>query len=139
MGAGTPPKGTDDPDKEEDSNEDETKEEEDTEETESPSTETNLSVYEKIYGATDIYTEGDYVIIKTKGRPDHKSPYYEDTEWDQEMYEAYNGSNSKFWVNPNRIGEFNYTFKIPQSKSRCPTPGHTFRGYWGIIEWGSFL
>lgn len=95
-------------------NNDSTEDEDPTgEETESPTTESGLEIYEKIYGATDIYSEGDYVIIKTKGRPDHKSPYYEDTNWEGDLYEAYNGSNSKFKINPNRIGEFNYTFKIP--------------------------
>ncbi len=28
------------------------------------------AVYQKIYGATDVYVEGDYVVIKSNGRPD---------------------------------------------------------------------
>lgn len=69
-------------------------------------------VYKKIYGATDMYVEGNYIIIKTNGRPDHKSPYYQGTQWSSQ-YEAYNGSNPNWMQNPNRISSFNFTFKIP--------------------------
>jgi hypothetical protein len=83
-------------------------------------------VYEKIYGATDMYVEGNYVVIKTKGRPDHKSPYYVGTTW-ASLNENYNGSNPNFVLNPNRIAEFNYTFKIPLNPavnaSHPATPG----------------
>ena len=71
------------------------------------------AVYQKLYGATEIYLEGTNVVIKAKGRPDHKSPYYQGTKWESTLYEAYNGTNAKYAVNPNRIIEFNLTFKIP--------------------------
>ncbi len=71
------------------------------------------AVYKKIYSASDIYLEGDYVIIKTNGRPDHKSPYYKGTQWESTLYEAYNGSNSSFAINPNKIASQAFTFKIP--------------------------
>ena len=70
-------------------------------------------VYEKIYAASDIYIEGDYVVIKTNGRPDHKSPYYLGTAWESTLNEAYDGSNTNFHLNPNRISNQNFTFKIP--------------------------
>ncbi|GAB3046596.1 hypothetical protein GCM10027185_58120 [Spirosoma pulveris] len=72
-------------------------------------------VYKKIYGATEIYVEGTNIVIKTKGRPDHKSPYYQGTAWESTLYEAYNGTNTKYATNPNRIAEVNLTFKIPLS------------------------
>ena len=34
------------------------------------SSDAQLEIYKKIYAATDIYIDGDYVIIKTDGRPD---------------------------------------------------------------------
>lgn len=71
------------------------------------------AVYQKIYGATDVYVEGDYVVIKSNGRPEHKSPYYLNTQWHSTLYEAYNGPNPNFVLNPNRIAEFSLTFKIP--------------------------
>jgi YHYH protein len=84
-------------------------------------------VFDLMYGATDVYVDGNYIIIKSTGLPDHKSPYYIDTEWESALYQAYNGSNANFNLNPNRIDEFSYTFKIPKSpavaSSHSSTPG----------------
>jgi hypothetical protein len=70
-------------------------------------------VFQKFSNVEDVYVEGEYVVIKTKGMPDHKSPYYKDTQWHTEKYEDYNGDNPLFHLNPNRISEQNLTFKIP--------------------------
>jgi YHYH protein len=70
------------------------------------------AVFSRIYGASDIYIEGDYVVIKSTGLPDHKSPYYQGTQW-ANLYEAYNGTNAKWNQNPNKISSFSFTFKIP--------------------------
>jgi hypothetical protein len=88
-------------------------------------------VYTKIYGATDMYIEGDYLVIKSNGRPDHKSPYYQGTTW-ASMYEAYNGSNELWNQNPNKIGTVNYTFKIPLNPSEATNHGATPMGPMGI-------
>ena len=72
-------------------------------------------VYKKIYGASDMYVEGDYVIIKSTALPDHKSPYYQGTQWAAAKYEAYNGTNPNYATNPNRISQFTMTFKIPMN------------------------
>ncbi|HOX82595.1 MAG TPA: YHYH protein [Chryseolinea sp.] len=83
-------------------------------------------VFKKIYGATDMYVEGNFVVIKTNGRPDHKSPYYLGTQWESTLYETYNGNNPNFALNPNEIGNQNFTFKIPLnpvvSASHSATP-----------------
>lgn len=79
----------------------------------SGTTTTVPDVYKKIYGATDIYAEGNYIVIKSNGRPDHKSPYYQGTAW-ASLYEAYNGTNPAWAQNPNRIATANLTFKIPK-------------------------
>lgn len=83
-------------------------------------------VFKKIYGATDMYVDGDYVVIKTNSLPDHKSPYYQGTQWESTKYEAYNGTGS-FVINPNRISQQNLTFKIPinpaKATSAQATPG----------------
>jgi len=84
---------------------------EDEETTEAP------DVYQKIYGASDVYVQGDYVYIKSNGLPDHKSVYYEGTQWASTKYQAYNGTNTNFHQNPNVIGDMSYTFKIPLSPS----------------------
>jgi hypothetical protein len=69
-------------------------------------------VYKKIYGATDMYVQGDYVIFKTDDLPDHKSPYYNGSQW-QSRYEAYSGSNSSYFSNNVVIQKQTMTFKIP--------------------------
>ena len=71
------------------------------------------TVFKKIYGANDVYVDGNYVVVKVSGAPDHKSPYYLGTTLESSLYEAYNGTNSSFVINPNRIATQNYTFKIP--------------------------
>ena len=76
-----------------------------------------LSVYQKIYKTTsDIYIDGGFVYISTNGVPDHKSPYFLGTEWENEKYAGYDGSNpfvTNFNLNPNRISALSLTFKIP--------------------------
>ncbi|MFZ6008911.1 MAG: YHYH protein [Bacteroidota bacterium] len=84
-------------------------------------------VYAKIYGATDIYLDGEYVVIKTKGVPDHKSPYYTGAN-----FEAYNGSNSNFQLNPNKISEQNYTFRIPLNPAQANVHAATPLGAIGV-------
>lgn len=88
----------------------------DEEEEEEELTETTTEVpevYKKVYSASDIYIEGDYVVIKVQGIPDHKSPYYQGTQWENSLYQEYNGSNSEYNQNPNKIAAQNYTYKIP--------------------------
>jgi len=85
------------------------------------------AVYQKIYGATDMYVDGDYIVIESTGLPDHTSVYYEGTQWEDSLYEAYNGSNPDFAVAPNVIASFDYTFTIPlnpeEAAVKDATPG----------------
>lgn len=60
-----------------------------------------------------IEINANSVVFNTNDLPDHKSPYYLDTEWESELYELYNGTNPQFNLNPNRIAEQNITFTIP--------------------------
>jgi hypothetical protein len=84
-------------------------------------------VYKKIYGATDMYISGLYLVIKATSLPDHKSPYYKGTQWADTQYEAYNGTNTSFVQNPNTIAEADVTYKIPLSPAQATnhhaTPG----------------
>ena len=90
------------------------------------------AIYEKIYGASDMYIEGDYLVVKSNGLPDHKSPYYDNTEWEATLYQSYNGSNGNFQQNPNQIGEQNYTFKIPLNPTKSTSANATALGPIGI-------
>ncbi len=92
----------------------------------------SLAIYKKIYGATDMYADGDYVVIKSKGLPDHKSPYYKTTKWEDSLYEAYNGTNTSFMLAPGIIAEQNYTFRIPLHPAVNTTHSSTPLGPIGI-------
>ncbi len=89
-------------------------------------------VYKKIYGATSVYAEGDYVYIKSTGVPDHKSPYFQGTAWAATKYEAYNGTNPMWSQNPNKIASFNFTFKIPLNPQKAATSQATPLGPIGV-------
>ena len=95
-----------------------------------------LSIYQKIYKTTnDIYIDGGYVYISTNGVPDHKSPYFLGTEWENEQYAGYDGSNpfvTNFNLNPNRISALSLTFKIPISPRKGNGNNPTRMGEIGV-------
>lgn len=86
-------------------------------------------VFARFSSAVQISTEGNYVVLKATGIPDHKSPYYNTTD---SRYEAYNGSNPSFSLNPNRIMQQAYTFKIPVNPTAAGTHAATPLGPIGI-------
>ena len=52
----------------------------------------SFDLYERVYGVTsEIYEDDDWVYINTNGMPDHTSPYYLGTQWESDLYEAYDG------------------------------------------------
>ena len=62
-------------------------------------------VYKKIYGATSITSDGTFITIKSKGLPDHTSPYYATSN---SLYENFSGTTfagATFSKNPNSINE----------------------------------
>ena len=86
-----------------------------------------------IQGTTlQVYMEGDYVVIKSNGLPDHKSPYYQGTQWASTMYEAYNGTNSAWAQNPNTIASQNLVFKIPVTPAKSSNANQTPLGPMGV-------
>ncbi|GHN00171.1 hypothetical protein WSM22_16600 [Cytophagales bacterium WSM2-2] len=93
----------------------------------SPVTTAIPDVYKKIYGATDMYIDGNFIVIKTKDLPDHKSPYYTGTQ-----FEAYNGTNTSFSKNPNSISSQSLTFRIPVNPTKASTSAATPLGSIGI-------
>ncbi len=85
-------------------------------------------IYKRIYGAKSVTLDGDYVVINTLDLPDHKSPYWSDAT----KYEAYNGTNTKFNLNPNRITSQNMTLRIPVNPKEAATKSGTPGGAIGI-------
>lgn len=95
-------------------------------------TNTVPAVYQKIYGATSIISDGTFITIKTTGTPDHKSVYYPTTN---SLYEAFSGttfSGVTFNKNPNTIASQNFTFKIPLNPSVASNHAATPLGAIGI-------
>jgi len=78
-------------------------------------------VYKKIYGATSISTDGNFITIKVDGVPDHKSIYY---PAGNALYENFSGTTFKgttFSKNPNSIAAQYFTFKIPVNPTEAST------------------
>jgi YHYH protein len=75
------------------------------------------AAYSQLYGATNVYVEGDYVVVKSTGVPDHKSPYFATTS---SMY--INDTRVGFNKAPgNTINTFSYTFKFPLNPVKATT------------------
>nr|WP_299383423.1 YHYH protein [Allomuricauda sp.] len=95
----------------------------------------DISEVLELFAGTDLSYEidGDNVIFTTTNLPNHKSPY-----WDtgHELYEAYNGDNPSFRLNPNRISEQNIVFTIPLNPSAASTNEATPLGPIGISRNG---
>jgi hypothetical protein len=90
------------------------------------------SVYQKIYGASSITSDGTYITIKTTGTPDHTSVYYTTTN---PLYEAFSGTTfggTTFNKNPNTIAAHNFTFKIPLTPVVAATHAATPLGAIGV-------
>ncbi|MDZ4796239.1 MAG: YHYH protein [Bacteroidota bacterium] len=90
------------------------------------------SVYNKIYGATSITFDGNWVTIKCNALPDHKSVYYQTTN---PLYEAFSGTTfggGTFAINPNRIAAQNITLKIPANPLAAATHAATPGGVIGV-------
>lgn len=82
-------------------------------------------VYKALYGASSLTVDGDYLVITSKGEPDHDSPYYTGS-----MYTP--DPNSGFSKNPNSIQENDLTFRIPLHPTEATTHQATHLGPIGI-------
>lgn len=94
-----------------------------------------LSVFDNVEAVNYTISNGR-VSITTTNLPNHMSPYYKDTEWENEKYTDYNGSNSRFRLNPNRIGEQNITFSITLNPEEADNKESTPMGPIGISRNG---
>ena len=97
-----------------------------------PTDTTVPEVYKKIYGATSITSDGTWITIRTKGLPDHKSPYYPTSN---SLYENYSGTTFNgvnFQKNPNSISEKSYVFKIPLKPAEAANKKATPLGPIGV-------
>lgn len=90
------------------------------------------AIFKKIYGAQSITLEGDYVVIKSNGMPDHKSIYY---ATNNALYETFSGKtfgDNSFKKNPNSISSQSLTFKIPVNPKKASSASATPLGPIGV-------
>ena len=85
--------------------------------------------YQAFGNGVNISVDGNFVVITSKNVPDHKSPYFGKSS---AKYEAYNGSNPLFSINPNSIVEQQLVLRIPIVQTRLTTPSPTPLGPIGI-------
>lgn len=87
------------------------------------------AVFRHFSSSVQVAVEGNEVVIRANGVPDHRSPYFATSD---PRYEAYNGSNRSFELAPGRIVEQSYTFRIPLHPSRAATHAPTPLGPIGV-------
>jgi YHYH protein len=85
------------------------------------------AIFERFYNDVTVYQDGDVIIVESKGMPDHSSPYFDDSR-----YEAYDGTNSSFRLNPNRIREQQFVFRIPTTPTESSNKSSTQLGPIGV-------
>jgi hypothetical protein len=81
------------------------------------------------YGAANVSAkiDGDYLVVTTTTVPDHKSPYFANTD---SRYEA--NTDAAFRKAPNTIVEGNVTFKIPIKPFKATSSQATNLGAIGV-------
>ncbi len=92
-------------------------------------TEDAPAVFDLFNEDVNVYVEGDQVVLETTNIPDHRSPYFGTGD---SNYEAYNGSNPNFQLNPNRIEEQDLVIRIPLIPSPAANNQNTQLGPIGI-------
>src|SRR5580658_520013 len=68
--------------------------------------------------SVQMSVDGDYIVIRTTGVPDHKSVYFPTSD---PRYQAYNGTNPNFVQNPNLIETQQLVFRIPLHPQQAAT------------------
>lgn len=94
-----------------------------------------LSIFDNQAAVSYSISNGK-VTISTTNLPNHTSPYYLNTEWHDELYAAYSGSNSSFRLNPNRIAEQSLIFSITLAPKEASIKEQTPMGPIGISRNG---
>jgi hypothetical protein len=76
-----------------------------------------------------VVTNGNSVTFTTQNLPDHTSPYW---PTNNALYEAYNGNNGSFNLNPNRISSQNISITVPLNPASASNKQATSLGPIGI-------
>jgi hypothetical protein len=87
------------------------------------------AAFAKFNATVSVSLDGDNVVLRANGVPDHKSVYFPTSD---SRYEAYNGSNKSFSSNGFQIIEQQLTFRIPVNPKAASTHASTPLGPIGI-------
>jgi hypothetical protein len=88
------------------------------------------AAFQRFTTGIQVTREGDYVVVRSTGVPNHGSPYFATTD---SRYEPYSGTNPGFRINPNRIVAQSYVFRIPVTPTRAATTQATPLGAIGVM------
>lgn len=86
-------------------------------------------IYAAFGGSGVVTRDGATVVITSTNIPDHKSPYFATSD---SRYEAYNGDNPRWAINPNRIAEQRLVYRIPSVPAPAATVMATPLGAIGV-------
>jgi hypothetical protein len=87
------------------------------------------AIYTGFGGSGVVTRDGGTVVITSTNIPDHKSPYFQPAD---PRYEAYNGTNPQFALNPNRIADQSLVYRIPSAPAPAATVAATPLGPIGV-------
>jgi hypothetical protein len=87
------------------------------------------AAFAKFNATVSVSLDGDNVVLRANGVPDHKSVYFPTSD---SRYEAYNGANKLFSSNGFQIVEQQLTFRIPMHPKAASTHASTPLGPIGI-------
>ena len=87
------------------------------------------AAFAKFNSSVSVSLDGDNVVIRANGVPDHKSVYFPASD---ARYEAYNGTNKQFSANGFQIVEQQLTFRIPVNPKAASSHASTPLGPIGI-------
>ena len=83
-----------------------------------------------------LYVDGEFMVIESSNVPNHPSPYFSQGD---DRYEAYNGPNGSFRLNPNSIGSQSFVYRIPLNPTEATNKRSTNLGSIGIATNGVAL
>jgi hypothetical protein len=87
------------------------------------------AMYAKFESEVEVSTDGNLVVLRSNDVPDHGSPYFDLSD---PRYEAYDGNNPQFNLNPNRIREQQLTLRVPADPSEASVHETTPLGVIGL-------
>jgi hypothetical protein len=87
------------------------------------------AVFAHYASTVQVTVEGNEVVLRANGVPDHKSPYFASTD---PRHAAYDGANAQFMLAPGTIVAESYVFRIPITPKAASTHSATPLGPIGI-------